>query len=377
MADKDTTSGPNPTAPAAPGAPAAPSANVGANISAVSDKAAEAANKATAVAKDATEKVKSFLSQPSGNVVLIVIAGIAICLVTAYALYYILSTTVIDQTSYTLEESLVPLVGTQVTKLSGDKIPNATNGTRASMSFWIYINDITKFSGIKRHVFHRGKATDTFESAATWVSMDPDSSAITVLFGPTRDDTKYQYAGKVVQTLGSAGATDANTIVRATTNVNTATELNTIKWDMIRQCRGVQIPYIPLQRWVHVAVVVNEDTNGGTLTTYVDAELSKTVTSSTKTTPVPGIKVDATNTYTVTPTPNIQYIDLSQKGDVYTGGSLSDPIGPGFSGLVSKVEYFNYDMNVNDVYADYVKGPVDTSVLGKLGFGVRSPIYRL
>ena len=40
---------------------------------------------------------------------------------------------------------------------------------------------------------------------------------------------------------------------------------------------------------------------------------------------------------------------------------------------------FNYDLNANDVYSLYQKGPVD-NMLAKVGlpaYGIQSPIYRI
>jgi hypothetical protein len=67
-------------------------------------------------------------------------------------------------------------------------------------------------------------------------------------------------------------------------------------------------------------------------------------------------------------------------GNVWVGGSMMDPeIGPGFAGLVSKIEFVNYDMNVSDIYAKYMEGPIDNlaSKLGLPAYGMRSPVYRI
>jgi hypothetical protein len=124
---------------------------------------------------------------------------------------------------------------------------------------------------------------------------------------------------------------------------------------------------------VHVACVINENLNGGTITGYIDSELAVSVTTSTKLNPV---KIGST---TVTPVTDISNINMNNTGDVYIGGSISDPIGPGFSGLVSNIQFYNYDISAQDVYANYQKGPFNNplAILGLPAYGVRSPIYKI
>jgi hypothetical protein len=71
--------------------------------------------------------------------------------------------------------------------------------------------------------------------------------------------------------------------------------------------------------------------------------------------------------------------DLDKKGHVYVGGSTSGTSGPGFSGMVSKITFANFDMNAKDVYDNYLNGPID-SLLAKMGlpaYGVQAPIYKI
>jgi len=72
-------------------------------------------------------------------------------------------------------------------------------------------------------------------------------------------------------------------------------------------------------------------------------------------------------------------MNLDKTGDIWIGGSPSESVGPGFAGLVSKVTFFNHDINAKDVYEDYMKGPID-SLLAKMGlpaYGIRTPLYRM
>jgi hypothetical protein len=346
--------------------------------------ASAVADKAKVAAAEATEKIKGFISKPSGSVITIIAVGIVVTLVTAFALYWLISKTVVNQNSYTLVESNTPILCTQVSNCSGDQIPNSTNGVRSSLSFWIYINDISKFAGSNRHVFHRGQSTDTLSTASPYVFLDPNTSALYVAFNSTTNQFSGTVGNPQASGTGSIVPASSSSYPSAATIMAGATAAQ--QSSFILQATGITFPYIPLQRWVHVSVVVNEDSNGGTLTGYLDGQLVQTVNSSTATTPIQSVSytypVSSTHgkgtvNFDVIPTMNIQNINLDYKGNVYVGGSLSDPIGPGFSGLVSRIEFFNYDMNANDVYNDYIRGPVDSNLLGKLGLGVRTPIYSL
>ena len=72
-------------------------------------------------------------------------------------------------------------------------------------------------------------------------------------------------------------------------------------------------------------------------------------------------------------------ININNSGIINVGGELNDTQGPGFSGLVSKISTFNYELNQRDVYNDYYWGPIG-NILARIGlgmYGVRNPIYKL
>ena len=323
---------------------------------------------AKAAATKATESIRNFSASKSGSIIVIVVIGIAVAFITAYALYWVIGKTLVSRSSYLLAESKMPLLGTQVARLKGDKIPNSTSGKRASMSFWIYIYDINKFSGTYRHIMHRGDPADSFDKASPFVRMDPNSNAISITYATT--DPALTYAAVPFRRNAASGAVQPASTDFSATLGTTNTDG---KWDFVKQTRGITFDYIPLQRWVHVCSVINEDVNGGSITGYLDGELVKTVTASN---PAP---VACRGAPSVVPTFNIQNVNLDEKGDVYIGGNVSDPVGAGFSGMVSRVEFFNSDLNAADVYENYKKGPVD-NVMAKMGlpaYGVQSPVYRI
>ncbi len=288
-------------------------------------------------AAKANEAIQAVTSKFSGNaqsiVVGLVIAA-AISFAVAYILYYVINKKVLMKAPFVFKDTSVPRLGTEVSKYYAGGMPGLANGRRLSFSFWIYVHDINKFKGVLRHVMHLGETE--LMTASPVVFLGPNDNKLYVAMKPSADPT---YPG----------------------NVTTADD----KLMYIAKKHGIVFDYIPIQRWVHVGVVINEAVNGGSITGYLDGEIVKTVTTGAR-------------PYTeVTEATSFQNLLLDKRGSLYIGGSMSDPnMGPGFSGLVATVKFFNYDLNVKDMYNDYRSGPVGGGILGKLGYGLRTPIYK-
>jgi hypothetical protein len=273
-----------------------------------------------------------------------VIAGlgfvILLCFFIAFGLYIIISRTIFNQSKVIIPQTKVPIVGTTYTKYSIENFNKAGNGKRRTYTFWIYINDLNKYRGSYKHVFHIGDVDD-ITKGSPYVFLDKNENKLYVRFAATQASS---------DTYNSAG-------LEIRSSVQSLSDFDRDKYMQ----QGVQIPYIPIQRWVHIAIVVNENTNGGTITAYVDADLSKTVSTN-----------DSREM-------SIANLDLDKMGDLHIGGSFESVMGPGFSGLISKVSLFNYDLNDRDIYNDYSQGPLDgfLASLGLANYGIRNPIYRI
>lgn len=279
----------------------------------------------------------SLMPSAGSNSQMIIVGLIMVALggfIVAYVLYWAINKVAVSRKFVIISKTSAPVPGTVLTKIPGVQSPPATNGKRASITFWLYINDIEKFSGSRRHVFHIGDE-DMF-SASPLVYFSSTTNKLHVLFNPIndadvpKDSTRLEYL--------------------------------TSKY-------GITVDYVPIQRWVHVAIVVNETVNGGIITAYLDSELVKVVTTGKPN------EVEGTSNSLA----SIQNLKLDKSGSLFVGGSTNDDSGPGFSGLISKVALYNYDMNVADIYQDYRTGPID-NLLAKLGlpaYGLQSPIYRI
>lgn len=233
-----------------------------------------------------------------------------------------------------------PIHGMRLTRVEAERAPRTTNGKRMTVAFWIYVHDLTKFEGVHRRVWVRGDATDDWRKASPAVYIDGMSNKLHITFGAVNPDP-------------SDGKTMDEEQLFA----------------YMRTKRGVTVDYIPLQRWVHVAAVVNEEVDGGTVTVYLNGELTKIADS--KAVRKISDKIDAKLT--------VHEMNLDKRGAIYVGGDAAGSGGPGFEGLVSRILIANYDLNASDVFNEYRRGPLDKrlSSLGLNAYGLQTPVYRV
>ena len=256
----------------------------------------------------------------------------------SYGLYYLISSSIFNQSRVVIEGTKVPIICNVYSKYDITSFNKTGNGKRRSYTFWIYINDMNSYNGSYKHVWHIGNV-DSIKSASPFVFLDAYQNKMYFRFAALSDDSFIQDASSV-QNLSPS--------------------------DLLKfMQQGIEIPYIPMQRWVHIAVVINENANGGTIVAYVDGDISKIASSGELDAAGGSIKVNNLN--------------LDNMGALHVGGTFEGNIGPGFSGLISKIALFNYDLNDKDIYDDYNKGPLNgfLSSLGLANYGLRSPIYKL
>lgn len=308
--------------------------------------------KAAAVGKAVKGSFSSFVQFVSDKPMMVIfglITTIVVGSIVAWVIYTLIRKKVLQNKNYTIKETKSPLSGLSLNKCDGSNIPDTANGKRFSFSFWIYIHNLDKNAGIMRHVLHRGDEKNVMGGSPT-VFLDPSVNKLYVLFDTLSKTTD-----------------DPSDLSTKSADVQ-------FMYNVAR--RGITVDYVPLQRWVHIGIVVNEDANGGSIASYVDGELVKT-SSSNRTIDVEKYKV----------TPKITNLALDRKGNVFIGGTNDAASGIGFSGLVSMVQFFNYNLNAKDMYDVYTEGPIHISMIGKLAnrlgigmitnqYGVRNPIYK-
>tara|TARA_B000000477_G_scaffold5188_1_gene4375 strand:+ start:45 stop:1031 length:987 start_codon:yes stop_codon:yes gene_type:complete len=293
-------------------------------VEGVKNIASNTVSKVSEETSAAIEKATEMLSNPSvlyGLIAVIIIAVICVAVV-----YYFIANAVFNKKSIIIEKTKFPIKGNVKSVIMIENFPSSGNGLRRTYTFWVYVNDVNNAGGKPKHIFSIGN-----DSSGTSIT---DKSPVVVLKDsklhicfPTSDTTNVQNAPKNVDEIGNGTKKD-----------------NTVSFD-----------YLPMQRWVHIAVVITDDYQGSTVSLYMDAQLASSTTNEKDGTTLKGFKLDTT-------------------GSLIVGGDNSATYG--FNGLLSKVGIHNYDLNSRDIYNIYSEGPID-GLLASLGYGVRAPLYKL
>lgn len=290
-----------------------------------------------------TQSIKSSMNADylNNNALYIgLILVIVICGVIAYVLYTIITTKLFLNVKQIADETKVPVLCTEKKKITF-KFDKTGNGERRSYTFWIYIHDMNKYKDNYKNVFSiRGDDKSVkLDSASPFIFLDKINNRMYVRFSTTTENSEtkdFDY-----------------------TNIDNLSKIME---------QGIVIPYVPLQRWVHIAIVCNANSYKNYLYAYVDGDLVNTTSNG------------ETDKYIADCTKKLTNIDLNVSGILTIGGVANDLAeGPGFSGLVSKITTYNYELNQKDIYDDYYNGPIG-GLLAKIGlgmFGIRSPIYKL
>lgn len=264
---------------------------------------------------------------------------IIVCVVIAYLLYIYVGYMLFSKFKTVIPDTKIPVVATKSTRIDAT-IDKTANGYRRSFTFWIYINDMNKYQGQYKHVLSLTNGTSTnFKpplNCSPFIYLDRKNNAMYIRFS-------------------NLNSTTPDIVLPTDDGTN----------DQFYKNQGVKIDYIPLQRWVHIAIVCNADKLGPSIYTYIDGEIVSSQGSS-----------GLLNQNGIATNVNI---DLNTSGTLYIGGT--DTIAgnmPGFSGLVAKVTTYNYDINQQDVFNDYNNGPMSgfLAQLGLSSYGIRNPIYK-
>jgi hypothetical protein len=300
--------------------------------------------------KDAIMNAMSDSSSSLYFIVVLLVIAAFVC----YILYYIITDTVINQQKILIPGTEMPIICTEHRVYPFTQKLESGNGNKRTYCFWIYIFDIGAAGGTYRHVAHIAKknAGSDYEvkDSTIYIRLKDDKNKLQVRFPMNKDDRpdlKFD-------------SEESDFMIDKITNAVT----------------GIEIEYIPLQRWVHVGIVIN-DIGGGTINVFIDGNYSKTENNQTvqdKNNINNGRDYYKPSNYL-----NVSKLNLNNEGELHIGGDKVGGETYGFSGLVSKFSIFNYDMNRNDIYKEYSAGPMK-GVLASMGlssYGIRNPIYKI
>jgi hypothetical protein len=212
-------------------------------------------------------------------------------------------------------------------KVSSTKLASTTRGQEFAYSFWIYLQDYYEASTANKLVFTRGNNSTSFSII--------DSNANPIVLMDSQTNKMYI---AMATTLAGSGTVSVNDIVSPSSGYLVAT-----------------IDYVPLQRWVHVVLVLKD----GNLMIFMDGELYT----------IKGVHNLGTNRSKTRP------FVKGTTGEVSVG-SPTNPI----QGFMGKFQFFNYALSAKDIKKVYQAGPISKSWLAYFGMGnysLRNPIYEI
>jgi hypothetical protein len=298
--------------------------------------AVDANTAATAASIDNIKNSFANMSSVNEHMFYLILIVFLVTIIVGYLLYNIIADNILFQQKIEVSGTEVPVLGNQLSEFKIDKVLANSNGIKRTYGFWIYINDINKYRGGFRHIAHLGKEAKDIKNACPYIFLDSEKNEIHVRFAPKEEKLRNQTLNemKTVDDLLSYGG---------------------------KKC-GTTIKYVPIQRWVYIVIVVS-DVNGGYVYTYIDGELAEVERAFDK-------KL------------TLHELDFETRaGSLFVGGSSSNSVinATGFSGLISKFTIYNYDLNKNDIYREYNKGPLNglLTSMGIVSYGLRNPVYKL
>jgi len=332
----------------------------------VVNKGSEAINESTKIVSTAVSNISientkdaimNAMSDSSSTLYFLIVLLIIAAFV-CYIVYYIIVDTVIIQQRILIPGTEMPIICSQHSEYPFTQELDSGNGNKRTYCFWIYIFDIKAADGQYRHVasIYPNKSDTVFHSvkdSTIYIRLDSKKNSLEVRFPPVKD-----------------GISDTNNLLNDTKNTFLVNTKGTENKNLVT---GVEIEYIPIQRWVHVGIVIN-DIGGGSFNIFIDGNYTKTENNQTVSS-----KDNSSNNrshYGTNSVINVAKLNLNNKGFLHVGGEEPNY---GFSGLISKFTIFNYDMNRNDIYKEYSSGPMK-GVLASMGltaYGIRNPIYKI
>lgn len=258
----------------------------------------------------------------------VIISIISLVIILLLILYIVYRMRRSDLDSITIIKKPFKLYNAGISKpylFRSDKFPQARHGQEYTYSFWLYI---TSFEVTSTHkvIMMRGFDGNSFASASHLVYMDGQTN-------------KLYFSVRSNQSI-------------------TNTPLSMIPNSEASRFLTGMVEYVPIQRWVHFAMVVKDNL----LTIFMDGEIY-TVEN----------VLDLTHTDASRPifSPNIGDLNI---------GSL--PGSSNMQGYIQHVKYYNHALSLKTIKHDiYDRGPFSRSrsVFGQLGladYGVRSPVYK-
>ena len=333
------------------------------NTNTTSNVVKNAASTVTNTIKDSMQNMGNKPETIIGLIIVIIFAGIVSLL-----MYRFVTKTVFNQSKLVVSGTKIPILCNKLNKFSLDyKIPSG-NGLKRTYTFWIYIKDMAH--QYFKNVLYIGNETQ-LKDRSPQIFLDKQKNKLFIRFSKKQDVyNKDTYQDSIHWGENGGGPSIENYFAAGAEGV--LGPYTTRFKDYMKQ--GVCIEYVPIQRWVHIGIVINDygTSTGGSIATYVDGDLVG-IAGHGETLRGLGEDLDGVHKYDIT------NLDLDKDDNLIVGGENNEDTTPGFAGLLCKFTMFNYDLNDRDIHNDYNEGPID-NFMAKLGlgaYGIRNPIYKL
>lgn len=248
-------------------------------------------------------------------------------------------------------------------EITSSDIPKPVVGREYTYSFWLYLDsfeqeyDNVNKRPVHKLVFYRGNPGDA-TTANPLVMVDGQSNKLYI----------------VIKTAGSS--------LSASFNKNVNTDLHEILANnyfltdkqltdpVVNKHIVMGIDYVPLQRWVHVGVVIDNKL----VTVFLDGEIYsvKSVDEFKASRQPAKDRLGRTIDYNL-------ILDKTE-GNIFIGrGLVGNKRAP--NGFLGNLSFYNYALTSDDIKAVYNRGPIKgntvMSMFGMNQYGVRSPIYKM
>ena len=239
-------------------------------------------------------------------------------------------------------------------EISGSDIPKPAVGREYCYSFWLYLESFEQTPENNKLIWYRGNKDDV-ASASPLVMMDSMENKLYFVI-KTQDSS--------LTGLGTPAADLRNIVSRNYYKDLTATGPDVNKHIIM------EVDYVPLQRWVNVVVMVDNKI----ITLFLDGEVySVKSTDELKSLRKPELDNNGK------PVPYNLIVDKSE-GNIYIGrNAINNKVT--VNGYISKVEFANFAVSLNQVKSIYNAGPFSrlAGFLSQMGlrYMLRSPIYRI
>jgi len=344
-------------------------------------------NSGTNTSGSLMDKVKN-LDSTTITIIIIVFVSLLFIIVIVYIIFSLRAKNLTGKllTSLPIDLSKTPVDAIALESI----IPKLSAGIEYAYSFWIYINSYNQTftspplqaaSGstmqlnnvaIDKLVFYRG-SSDNLSTASPVVTMDGLSNKMYI----------------AIKTVNTSLDNDCNLNVA---NIRFHNYFNAVKNTQFPQnipgapkTQSVPsyadpkenkyviltIDYIPLQRWVNIAFIINNKL----LTVLIDGEIYS-VTSTDE------IMMGLPQAFDQYGNPvDVNIILDKGSGNIYPGTTSKITNPAVVDGYLSKLQFYNYAVSISDLRDYYKAGPiVSSSLFGiplPLNYGIRSPIYNL